>query len=238
LFVVQFLDGSGSVLASNVFDLVAAGLPSEGPGVMQEFTMPEVSAPTNAATVRAGASMIDAYSTSGSQSFFVDAFSLEAVGPVGSPVISTQPVHTTVSPGGTASFSVVVSNPEGITYQWQFNSTNLINGGNVSGVNQPTLTITNASASDVGLYRVEVSNSSGSTVSSDARLALVDIEFFPVIVLTGKVGDSYRVDYATALAPTTWIPLSTNLLSTSPQLIVDTNSPGSNSRFYRAVLAQ
>jgi hypothetical protein len=51
----------------------------------------------------------------------------------------------------------------------------------------------------------------------------------------GKIGDTYRVDYATSLAPTTWIPLSTNLLTTSPQLVLDASSPGDKSRFYQAV---
>ncbi|HRT59152.1 MAG TPA: immunoglobulin domain-containing protein [Candidatus Paceibacterota bacterium] len=240
LFVIQFLDAGNSVIASNGFDLVAAGLPSSGPGSMQSFlfTTPQVTAPPNAAVVRVGASMINAYSTSGAQSFFVDAFELLSEAPPGAPVITNQPKHTTVSAGATAVFTVGVSNPAGVSYQWQFNGANLSDGGKISGANTATLTVTDVSASEVGRYRVRLTNAGGSVLSSEATLAIVGINFYPVISITGKIGDTYRVDYSTALEPATWIPLSTNVLTSSPQLILDATSPGDNTRFYRAVLLQ
>jgi hypothetical protein len=67
------------------------------------------------------------------------------------------------------------------------------------------------------------------------ELISASIGFYPTVKINGLIGDTYRVDYATALAPTTWIPLNTNVLVTSPQLVVDATSPGDNSRFYRAV---
>jgi hypothetical protein len=155
--------------------------------------------------------------------------------PVGLPVITNQPAHRTVAPGETATFSVGVSNRTGVAYQWQHDEVTLTDGGNISGATSATLTVTGAAASDVGHYHVIVTNQAGTVVSAEATLALVGINVFPTVLITGKVGDKYRVDYATALAPTTWIPLSTNVLSTSPQLFVDTTSPGSNRRFYRAV---
>lgn len=237
LFVIQFLDGANTVLASNAFDLIAAGLPNAGPGSMSgfQYTTPQVTAPAGTATVRAGVSMLNAYSTTGSQSFFVDAFDLVSVAPPGAPVITNQPAHKTVSLGATATFNVGVSNTAGATYQWQFYGTNISNGGNISGTTTPTLTITGVSAVDVGHYRVRVTNGGGSTLSTEATLAITGINFYPVVSITGKIGDTYRVDYATALAPTTWIPLSTNLLTTSPQLILDATAAGDNSRFYQAV---
>lgn len=75
-----------------------------------------------------------------------------------------------------------------------------------------TLTVSNASDADIGKYRVLVTNSSGALFSAEANLATVGIEFSPVIQLVGKIGDNYRIDYATSVAPTTWIPLSTNKL--------------------------
>lgn len=240
LFVIQFLDAGNSVIASNGFDLVAAGLPSSGPGSMQSFlfTTPQVTAPANAAVVRVGASMINAYSTSGAQSFFVDAFELLAEAPPGAPVITNQPKHTTVSAGATAVFTVGVSNLAGVSYQWQHNGANLSDGGNISGATTATLTVSDVSSSDVGRYRVRVTNAGGSVLSSEATLAIVGINFYPVISITGKIGDTYRVDYSTAIEPTTWIPLSTNVLTSSPQLILDATSPGDNTRFYRAVFLQ
>ena len=55
LFFVEFLDAAGNGLVTNVLDLVAAGLPSDGPGSMAQFTTPQFTAPANTTTVRAGA---------------------------------------------------------------------------------------------------------------------------------------------------------------------------------------
>jgi hypothetical protein len=234
LFVVAFLDGSGNLLASNVYNLVAAGLPNSGPPSMALFTTPQYTAPANTATVRVGASIFNVYSTGGSQSFFVDAFDLETVPAPGSPVINTQPAQATVSPGGNASFTVGATGAT--SYQWQLNNVNLANvPGHISGATGPTLTITGAGTADVGHYRVRVSNASGALYSASAPLAIQDIHFYPAVELTGKLGDTYRVDYSTAVNPTTWIPLATNKLTTTPQLFIDTGSPGSNKRFYRSV---
>ena len=237
LFIIYFLNGSGTIIGSNTFDLVAAGLPSGGPGSMSAFqyTTPEVTAPANTAVVRAGVSMRNTYGTTGGQSFFVDAFDLEAIAAPGSPVITNQPNSATPAPGGTASLTVGISNPAGVAYQWQLYNTNLVNGGHISGATGPTLTLTGCSASDVGHYRVLVSNGSGSVYSSDAVVALQNLNFFPVITLTGKIGDTYRVDYSTAVAPTTWMSLTTVKLTTSPQTITDTTAAGNNTRFYRSV---
>ena len=235
LFIIYFLNNTSAVVGSNAFDLVSAGLPSGGPGSMSSFlyTTPQVTAPANTVTVRAGVSMRNVYGTTGGQSLFVDAFDLTSVPPPGSPVITNQPSQTTVAPGGTATLTVGATGAT--SYQWQFNGANIANGGGISGATSATLTITGASASNVGRYRVRVSNGAGSLYSTSAPLALVGINFYPTVSITGKIGDTYRVDYATAVAPTTWLPLSTNLLTASPQLVVDSSSPGSNSRYYRAV---
>ncbi len=237
LFVIEFLNASSTVIASNGWDLVAAGLPNGGPGSMSSFNYvtPQVTAPAGTAWVRAGAFIENVYGTGGAQSFFVDSFDLEVTPAPGSPVITTQPAQTTVSAGATAHFTVAVSNPTGVSYQWQLYNTNLNNGGEFSGVTTPTLTVTGVSAADVGHYRVLCSNTSGSVYSSDATLAIVGANFYPVIAINGKKGDTYEVDYSTAVAPTTWIPWSTNKLTASPTLVIDTSSPNSNSRFYRAV---
>jgi hypothetical protein len=235
LFLVLFLDASGSVISSNSLDLVAAGLPTGGPSSMAEFSLPEVTAPANTVTVRAGAAIFDVYSTSGQQSFFADAFTLDATLGAGAPSIDAHPVDATVAPGGTATFTVSVSNAAGVTYQWQHARTNLTDGGNIAGATGNTLTVSNASDADIGKYRVLVTNSSGALFSAEANLATVGIEFSPVIQLVGKIGDNYRIDYATSVAPTTWIPLSTNKLVSSPQAFVDSHWRESLARFYRAV---
>ena len=116
--------------------------------------------------------MLNAYGTTGGQSFFVDGFDLESPYVAGTPLITNQPAASTVAPGGTTQFTVGVSNTAGASYQWQLYGTNLSNGGHVTGAASSTLTISSASDSDVGHYRVLVSNGAGANYSSDAPLAL------------------------------------------------------------------
>ena len=121
-------------------------------------------------------------------------------------------------------------------YLWQINGTNISDGGNISGATTSTLSIANASANDIARYRVRITNDGGTVFSSEAALALTAINFYPVITITGKIGDTYRVDYSTEIEPATWISLSTNKLTIAPQMIIDSSSPLSNTRFYRTVL--
>lgn len=234
---VAFLDGSGAILASNSYDLVANGLPNLGSGALPltQFTTPQYTAPTNTATVRAGILMANAYGTGGAQSCFADSFDLEAIAAPSSPLITNQPSQAAVSVGGNATFTVGVSNSAGATYQWQLNSVN-VSGPEFSGANGPTLTITGVSASDVGHYRVLVSNSSGSVYSADAPLTLLAITINPVITLTGKSGDTYEVDYTTDLNNPTWVMLGTYKLPAGPLQVVDpTSAVNSKQRYYRAL---
>lgn len=236
LFVIEFLNNSGAIIQSNAFDLIAAGMPNNGPLTSPTFqyTTPPVTAPAGTVTVRAGATMLNACGTTGQQSRFVDSFDLEATAPSGSSVITSQPSQKTVAPGGTATMTVGATGAT--SNQWQLNGNNLSDvPGHISGTGGQTLTITGAAAGDVGHYRALVSNASGAVYSADAPLALDTLNFFPVISLWGKIGDTYAVDYSTSVAPTTWIPLSTNKLTSSPQLLIDTTSPMNNSRFYREV---
>jgi hypothetical protein len=205
---------------------------------MALLSTPQYTAPANTVTVRAGVSMLNTYNTSGSQSFFVDAMDLEVVYPPNAPVITNQPANTTVGLGETAVFTVGISNVAGVTYQWQSNNVDIVDGGKFSGATTDTLTISNVSSNEVARYRVKVTNITATVPSDPAALAIVGIHFYPAIEITGEIGDTYRVDYATQLAPSTWIPLSTNELVTSPQLVVDSTAPGNNKRFYRAILVQ
>ena len=232
LLVVVFLNGANSVLASNTYDLAAAGLPSGVGAAATLFTAPQFTAPAGTVTVRAGASMLNAYGTSGGQAFIVDTFDLEEQVPVGAPVITNQPSNVTVNAGGTATFTVGVSNPP-VTYQWQLEGTNISNGGHFSGVTTATLTVTPASFADVGHYRVRVTNGGGSVFSSQVTLTIVAND--PVVIINGKTNDFYRVDYSPTVAPTAWVPLSTNQLTNTTQMVIDPSSPQPKTRYYRAV---
>ena len=239
LLVVEFLDGGGNIISSNAFDLITAGLPNGGTGAMagspNPITTPSYTAPAGTVTVRAGASIRNVYSTTGAQSFFVDNFDLEATAAPGSPIITNEPVSSTVAPGGNAAFTVAVSNPTGVNYQWQHSSTNIFNGGEYSGVTNATLNITGVAVNDVGNYRVLCSNGAGANYSTTATLATQSLAINPVISITGLIGQTFRVDYATVLNPLTWIPLSTNKLTTVPYPVIDPTSALSGQRFYRSV---
>ena len=90
------------------------------------------------------------------------------------PVISLQPTNQISCVGNAARFSVAASGI-GLTYQWRKGTTNLTNGGDVSGATSATLTINSVSASDVASnYNVVIKGlcSTVCTTSSNASLAL------------------------------------------------------------------
>jgi hypothetical protein len=237
LFVVEFLDNGGNVITSNALDLVVAGMHTDGPADMGQLTTPQYTAPAGTVTVRAGAYMLNAYSTANSQSFFVDAFDLEAIYPPGFPVITNQPAAATAPLGGTATFTVGVSNAPGATYQWQFEGANLVdgsqaNGGVVSGSSSKTLTVTGATTNNIGHYRVTVTGT-GTVVSQTALLALDTFNFYPVVALYGNIGSTYILSYSTTVSGS-YTPISTNTLTMSPQYLIDPTAAGNNTRFYQA----
>ncbi len=90
------------------------------------------------------------------------------------PVISTQPQSIGLFEGRTATFSITASGDTPLSYTWRRNGNNLSNGGNISGANTPTLTISNTLAvNDAANYDIVVGNIVGSITSSVATLTLV-----------------------------------------------------------------
>jgi hypothetical protein len=80
------------------------------------------------------------------------------------PQITRQPQLQILEPGELAAFSVVVADASGVTYQWQFNGTNIV------GATGDTLLLLNPSVASRGQYSVVVSNSLGSVTSAVAWL--------------------------------------------------------------------
>jgi uncharacterized repeat protein (TIGR03803 family) len=87
--------------------------------------------------------------------------------------ITGQPADQSVYNGGTALFSVATFGAAPVFYQWQQDGINLTNGGNFSGANSATLTISNATANDAALYSVVVSNALNSVASDDSVLEVI-----------------------------------------------------------------
>jgi uncharacterized repeat protein (TIGR03803 family) len=122
------------------------------------------------------------FTNSNSQSGQARRILLDIVTP---PMIVSPPASVALLEGDTASFTVGLSNNASVSYQWQFDNgtytTNLTDGGDISGVAADTLTVSNASVASAGAYSVIVSNAAGVAISSNAFLAIIPSS--PIITL-------------------------------------------------------
>ncbi|MGD0743650.1 MAG: immunoglobulin domain-containing protein [Verrucomicrobiota bacterium] len=91
------------------------------------------------------------------------------------PVITVQPTDQAMAVGATAILSVTAVGQVPLRYHWQFNGTNLVNGGRISGATNAALVISNAQTNDSGNYMVVVTNVVGSVTSSNAVLLVTNI---------------------------------------------------------------
>ncbi len=105
------------------------------------------------------------------------------------PDITNPPVAVTAFAGAAASFSVVATHTSAypgpkLTYQWQFNGTNLPPGGGVNDISGNTttasLTFTNVRSADSGLYSVVVTEKSTAASYSNSMTSIP----VPLTVLT------------------------------------------------------
>jgi len=85
----------------------------------------------------------------------------------GPPVITSQPTNLVVLAGNAAVFAAAASGTALLSYQWQFNGTNLPGATNAS------LTLSNASRFDTGAYQLVITNTFGAATSSVASLIVV-----------------------------------------------------------------
>jgi len=104
-----------------------------------------------------------------------DAFVSEILFSNPAPQIIVGPTNQSVEVGGNVTFVLVATNMNStlLLYQWQYTNaaetnateifTNLVNGGNISGVTSNILSITNVTTNDAGFYSVIVSYGSGTT---------------------------------------------------------------------------
>jgi hypothetical protein len=104
------------------------------------------------------------------------------------PGIATQPTNQTVGAGTAVTFVVTTTNgTPPLSYQWQFQGTNLIwtnlvNGGtnflvggtHIIGATNATLTINTVESNDIGSYQVIITNYAGSVTSAVAILTVTN----------------------------------------------------------------
>ncbi|MGO8925643.1 MAG: immunoglobulin domain-containing protein [Limisphaerales bacterium] len=84
--------------------------------------------------------------------------------------ILAQPASQTVLAGSVALFTAGVVGSSPISFQWQRDGTNLLDGGKFSGSATASLVVSNVQAGEMGGYSVVVSNTYGSVTSSNALL--------------------------------------------------------------------
>lgn len=92
------------------------------------------------------------------------------------PALTQQPRSHTRFAGGSGggtnvSFQAVATGSSPLAFQWQHD------GADLPGATGATLTLTNVTSANAGIYRVLVSNPYGSAVSTNARLSIVDAPF-------------------------------------------------------------
>jgi uncharacterized repeat protein (TIGR03803 family) len=163
----------------------------------------------------------------------------------GSPQITGQPASHTVVGGVDALFNVAVSGARSFTYQWQKNGTNLVDGGNLSGPTNRTLSLASVSLADAATYSVVVSNALGSATSAGARLTVV---YPPVFLATVKsnctltltwsaaAGQRYRLQSSTNLATTNWTFQGGFITASGSSATASDNTCTNARKFYRVVL--
>lgn len=88
--------------------------------------------------------------------------------------VTTQPSPQRVCVGASASFSVVATNPQSISYQWQRNGVNLTNGPTISGATTATLSLSSTSESSAGDYRCVLTPVGCAAINSATATLAVD----------------------------------------------------------------
>jgi hypothetical protein len=157
------------------------------------------------------------------------------------PVVLAAPINRTNPAGSPASFRVVPAGTPPLSYQWFFNSTNLLSdNANVSGAASDVLTFDSVSGADAGAYTVLITNAAGSVTSSPpALLTVVDPDPPTLQLLSGTVG-SFSISITGSAGTRYCLQATTNLVDWT-DLISDrapftfTDTAGLAARFYRCV---
>ena len=123
------------------------------------------------------------------------------------PITVTDPTNVAVCAGAQASYTVTATGQPTLTYQWRKNQGNLSNGGAISGVTTPTLTINPTVVGDAGTYDVVVTDGFGQSLDSDDATLTVNAR--PTAAASGGVtlcsGDSVQLD-GTGGVGCSWLP--------------------------------
>ena len=120
-------------------------------------------------------------------------------GPVGTPVIVTEPVGRSVIVGESFSVAVIASGAAPLAYQWSLDGTPILNA------TESVYSVVAAATTDAGSYTVAISNAIDSVVSKPA---------FVSVGLVGLVPANDLFANAEALPGTSWAITGTNVRAT------------------------
>ncbi len=133
-----------------------------------------------------------------------------------------QPTNQSIPNGSNVVFSVMVAGTPPLHFQWQYNGTNLVDNGHVTGSSGTNLAIQNLTASDTGNYRIVVTNLYGLT---NSQIATLQVFLVPPVITSstnviGKQGYAFNYNpTATGTAPITFgatgLPDGLNINSTN-----------------------
>ena len=153
--------------------------------------------------------------------------------------ILLQPQGLTVTAGGNATFSVTLTScgVPPISYQWQFNNTNLVGATNAS------LTLTNVQATNAGNYSVKISDPAGSLTSSNALLTVLVPPLITQQPTNLMVIQGNNATFSVTLSATSTLPLSyqwqfntANLVGATNASLTVTNVQTTNAGNYSVVI--
>lgn len=111
----------------------------------------------------------DAFGDDGDDAAYLDNVDL----PLERATVTLQPVSLVLIPGETASFEVAATGNPPLSFRWQKNGIDLVDGTSVSGSKTATLTISPVVAEDAGAYTAIVTSPGGSVTSEAATLTVM-----------------------------------------------------------------
>jgi uncharacterized repeat protein (TIGR03803 family) len=161
------------------------------------------------------------------------------------PQITAQPASQAVVVGANVLINVAVTGGRPFAYHWQRNGTNLVDGGNVFGSTNRTLSLASVSLADAATYSVIVSNALGPVTSTGAHLTVLLPPVFLSAVRTNCTlsltwsaipGQRYRLQYKPSLAATNWSFLGSSVFPTGNLVTVSDNVCTNAQKVYRVVL--
>jgi len=155
------------------------------------------------------------------------------------PFIVAQPQNVTVTAGQSASFTVFAGGSATLNYQWYFNTNTP-----VPNATNATLTLASVQSTNVGVYSVIVTNSTGSVASTNVSLNVTSST--PAqpqvsgsayqngtfsLTVNGDAGHNYIIQTSTNL--TVWTSIFTNPMPTLPFTWSDSGASNYSQQFYR-----